>query len=438
MRRRLLLGVLAAGYSKAIVAVMQLLMVPALALNWGLPLYGQWLMLTSIQIFLGGSDFGFSTTAGIRLIGEVARGETAEAAVTYRSARQMVVLLTAAMAVVVTGAVLAVPDRVLAVHDAMAADEARLVLALLCGYALLTLHGPLFGAVVRSVGRTAQAIAFEATIQLCEWTAVLVVALTSGAPREAALAYLSIRACGVVAWFWYARHVAPWMRAPAQASPQRIRQMWRPALAAMALPLSQAAYLQGAALAAGAAAGAAAVPIYTSLRTLSRIGLQAVAVVAIPLMPEYTAAHARGDTRRTAAIAGGLAIASLAAGVGYALVIGFFGAPLLALWTGGSIAPPQAMITLTAIGLAIGLLWVPLSDLLLAINRHESFAYWYGLCAVLAIALNFALVRRIGITGAAAANLVLEIAMLGAVARGLLRYGGSITLAPSAFARLNR
>lgn len=73
--RRVFLGVLSVGYSKIVVAFMQLAMVPVLATTWGLDTYGQWLMLTTVPIFLGASDFGFGTAAGNRLTAEVAKAQ---------------------------------------------------------------------------------------------------------------------------------------------------------------------------------------------------------------------------------------------------------------------------------------------------------------------------------------------------------------------------
>lgn len=424
----MLLGVLASGYGKLSGAVIQLLLVPVLTLAWGLPLYGQWLLLSSIPVFLGASDFGFSTAAGIRIIGEVARGEHDEALLTYVSARALVLRLSIGAFLVALGVTLVLPERMLSVSRGMSAGQARVVLVLLCAYGMLALQSALFNAVSRSMGKTAPAILLDSMIFLVEGFAVMATAAAGGRPIHAALAYVVVRALGVMLAFGYARRVAPWMRAPARRSGARVRELWRPAVAAMVLPLAQAAYLQGSALAVGAAIGAPAVPIYTSLRTLSRIGLQLLAVLFLPLMPEYTATHARGDTRGTAIIAGGLMIANLVVGVAYALIIGFFGMPLLALWTHGMIQPPQAMITLTAIGLTMSVMWNPLSSLLLAINRHETISYVLAALAPMTIALTYVLMRRYGLTGSAAANLLMETGMLVTVVIALRRHGGRIAI----------
>ncbi len=428
MIRRVLLGVAAMFYAKAITSAAQLFLVPALALSWGLPLYGQWLMLSAIPSFLSASDLGFGTTATMRLIAEVARGDIDEAQLTYRAARTIVMILSAIVLAIAIPIILILPGPWLAVRGGLGSDEARLVLGILCVYGLLGLQGQLFGAVARATGRIAQAITIESTITLVEAVAVAVVALTRGGPLAAAATWLIVRGIGVASLYGLSRRVAPWRTPSSKPVGHRIRQMWRPAIAATLIPVSQALYLQGSAIAVGFAAGAASVPIVTSLRTLSRIALQGIAIIAVPLMPEFASALVRSDTRRASMIMNGLAAIGIFAGGGYALVLALAGKPLLALWTGGSVAAPQTMITLTAIGLAASVVWNPLSDLLLSVNRHESFTIAYGVCAVLTVALTVPLVHVLGVTGAAAANLLLEVVMSVVVVRALVAVAGPIRI----------
>jgi O-antigen/teichoic acid export membrane protein len=436
MIRRVLLGIAAMFYSRVSISAAQLFLVPTLALSWGLPRYGQWLMLSTIPTFLAASDLGFGVTATMRLIAEVARGDIDEARLTYRAARTIVMILSAVVLTLAAPIVLALPASWLAVHNAMGSEDARFVIGLLCLYGLVGLQGQLFMAVARATGRIAQAIMIETTVGLAEALAVGVTALAKGSPVMAAAGLLVVRAISVAAMYVLSRRAAPWRRGPSQKVGHRLRQMWRPAMAATLIPVSQALYLQGSAIAVGFAGGAAIVPIVTSLRTLSRIALQAIAIVAVPLMPEFAAMYVRSDRQRASLIVSGLIAISVIAGGGYALVLGFAGKPLIALWTGGSFVPPQAMVTLTAIGLAASVVWNPLSDLLLSINRHESFSIAYCICALLTAALTVPLVHALGVTGAAAANLLLESVMAFVVVRALVAVTGPIQMSVDTLAHV--
>jgi len=183
----------------------------------------------------------------------------------------------------------------------------------------------------------------------------------------------------------------------------------------MMLPFAQAGYLQGTALAVGAAAGAAAVPILVSLRTLSRVALQLIYTVNVPVLPEFTAEHARGNAPWLNKVVGALTTLNALIGAVAGFLLAIAGSTILDWWTKGAIAAPQAMIYLTATALLAGAVWNPLSYFLLAVNRHEKFALVFGIAACTAVILSYALVRHWGVTGTAAANLVLDLAMLGFV-----------------------
>lgn len=430
-RRRILLGVAAMGYAKLVVAVIQLVMVPALAHAWGLALYGQWLMLSAIPVFLGASDFGFGTAAGNRLIGEVARGEFDEARRTLQSAQAVIVGCSVTMLALALALCWGLPDGALAARGGLDAAQARVVLAVLCLYALVSLQQSLFQGCLQASGRYALSTTVDSTGQLVEGLAVIVVAWCGGEPLQAAIAYVSVRAVSVVLLAMLALHHAGWAQLGlGEVRRERMNSLFRPALAAMMLPLAQAGYIQGTSLAVGAAAGPATLPVYASLRTLSRVAIQVLYMVNLPILPDFTAAFARGQSAWASRMVGGVATFCLIVGVVSALVLAVLGQPLLLLWTHGAIHAPQAMIVVTALALAAGALWNPLSNLLLAVNRHESFSYVYMGCALTSVALTYGLVRRFGVTGAALANLVLDVAMLARVLATLRRVFGPFPVGP--------
>ncbi|MGN6497095.1 MAG: lipopolysaccharide biosynthesis protein [Tsuneonella sp.] len=433
MRRSYVRGIAAMGYAKVVVALVQLAIIPVLAVHWGLALYGQWLMIVTVPQFLAASDFGFGTVAANRIIGEVARGAPDEAQVTFSTALRMILLLTAGMAALVAVVVVLLPGSLLAVRGAMVADSTRLVLLLMMAYGLVAMQDYLFSGVLRAQDRQALSLVLRASTFLIEGVAALLVVLLGGGPLAAAVCYLGFRLVGVAVLVMVTKRLTPWLRLGLRGSDkERLRELWRPALAAMMLPLSSATYLQGSALAIGAAAGPAAVPLYTSLRTASRVAMQLTNMIVVPLMPEITAAYARHDGRRLARLGGLLMTANwlIAPALGGIIVVA--GAPLLHIWTKGAIQPPQSMVTLVGGGRVFGILWNALSSMLLAINRHEAFSYALAAAALISVGVTYALVRQYGITGAAAAGLALDGFMFAVVAVSLRRQIGRLEFSRAA------
>lgn len=413
MRRRLAWGIASMAYGKSVTALTQLAMVPVLATAWGVELFGHWLLLSTIPAFLVASDFGFGTAAGNRLIGEVANGGTEEALTTFQSALLTILGCSMLVALIAFGLAASLPGSVLGSTVVIDGEDSRRIVLVLIAYGLVGLQGSLFASVLRAHGAFARSTSFEATVQLGEGLAVILVAVAGMSPMIAALALLAVRAVGVLGHFLLALYHAPWLRIGFKAAnPTRAREMLSPAIAAMMLPLSNAAYLQGTALAVGAAAGAAAVPIYTTLRTLSRVVLQLLMTVNLPILPEFTAQFAKGNRDWVRRAAGGIGSLNALIGLIGALGLGLFGDWLLEHWTRGTIAAPPAMIWLTAAAIAASTTWNPLSNLLLAVNRHQRFTYWYMAASIVAIGLTYLAVRRFGVTGAALVNLGLDLLML--------------------------
>jgi O-antigen/teichoic acid export membrane protein len=435
--RRVFRGLLSMGYTSAVVIVVQLATVPVLANSWGLPLYGQWLLLVTVPSFLAAGDFGFGTAAGNRLIGEVARGEVDAARSTFESALALVLGFSAAIVGIVLAVAALLPGRVLAVSGGMDSSVARTVLIVLSLYGIVSIQAVLFIAVMRAYGAFALSATFQATVQLAEGLAVIAVALSGGSPLYAALAYLIVRSVGVAGQVLLAKRRAAWLVLGfAEATRARMSELSRPALAAMLMPLSRSGFLQGSAIAVGAAVGAAAVPVFTSLRTLARVGLFFIYAVNKPILPEFTSEFSRGNVPWVKKITGAIITFNTLVGIVAALVLASFGDVLLAWWTKGAISAPQAMIYLTAAALLAGAVWEPTSLLLLSVNRHEGFTYVFAFGSGLAVALCYVFARHWGVSGAAAASLLFEIFMLGCVLLPLRRLAGPFPLGPSVFRAL--
>ncbi len=431
-RRRVTRGLLSMGYTSAVVVVVQLATVPVLANIWGLPLYGQWLLMVTVPSFLAAGDFGFGAAAGNRLIGEVARGELGAARTTFESALALILVCSAATFALVLAVSAILPDRFLAVSGGMDSAAARPVLIVLSLYGIVSIQATLFIAVMRAHGAFALSATFQATVVLVEGLAVIAVALSGGSPLHAAFAYLVVRALGICGHVLLARFQADWFRLRfAEATRARVSELFRPALAAMLMPLSRSGFLQGSAIAVGAAAGAAAVPVFTSLRTLARVGLSVIFAVNKPILPEFTSEFARENMAWVKKIMGFIITFNALVGVAAAVTLATLGNSVLTWWTRGAIAAPQTMIYLTAAALVVGAIWEPASVLLLSVNRHEGFTYAFAVGSGIAVAISYLFTRQWGVTGAAAATLLFECSML-CVLFPLRRLAGSFPVGPSA------
>lgn len=438
--RRVSLGVGANIYDKLVIAAAQLAMVPVLATRWGLELYGAWLLLATVPSFLAMSDLGFATAAGTRMTMAVAREDRDEAVRLFHSAWAMVLASTAAAGVLALAAVLLVPSGMLPDGRGFPAEEARLTLAILVGYALLALQASIFGAGFRCAGHYALGAFWSANTVLFESLAAIAVALSGGGPQQVAVALLISRGVALALQGLTLRARVPWLRIGlSRASRDEVRALVRPALAVMALPAGQASFLQGTVLALGAAAGAAAVPAFVAARTLSRIGLQVTQLVVHALMPEYSAAVARGDRRSQAVMLLATLGSAAAVLVPFALILALAGPTIVEAWTAGVVRPDAALMLVMALTVVLGGFWNPLSNLILAMNRQAGFSYPFLALALLTAPVSYFLALSLGETGPAVAIAAMDLLMCGLIIRlGRRLFVGRQELAAAARAILTR
>lgn len=418
MIRRVAAGIGMTAFDKLVVAGTQLALVPILATHWGLPLYGQWLLLATLPQFLSMSDFGFATTAGTRMTMAAARGEREEAVRICQSVWRAILVSGAAMVGLALAVAWLLPDRVFGIAPGAPVGELRLTLAILALYGVAAVQGSIFFAGFRAAQLFPIGAFWNALVLLIENAALVVTVLLGGGIVAAATAWLIGRLLGLLGQNLLLRRRVPWLTIGfARGSWAEARRLMAPAGAVMLLPIAQALVLQGTALVVGAAVGQAAVPAFVAARTLSRVGMQLCWVVSTPLMPEFSSAAARGDRERMAAILAATLLVSGLLVVPYAVGFMILGKSVIALWTHGTIVAPAMLVAVMGLPILFGGIWYPMSNLVLACNRHAGYTTWYLALAIVCLPVAYLLAVPFGTIGVAAVMAALDLAMLVVVAR---------------------
>jgi len=410
--RRLSLGVLANAYDKLVIAGIQLLLVPVLALHWGIEVYGTWVLLSTIPSFLSASDLGFATAAGTRMTMLASRGENEEVVRVFQSAWVVVLVSSAIVTIVALAAVWLSPAELYPVTVAISPSEMRWALSLLVIYGILCLQGSIFVAGFRCSGFFAVGAFLVANTVLFENLSVVALVIFGFGPVDAAVALVLCRCLALVVQNVVLRVKVPWLKIGfSEVNRAEVRGLWGPAIALLAFPIGQASYLQGTALALGAASSTAIVPLFTATRTLSRVGLQLAQLLTHATMPEFSAAVARKDDKARVAMVGMVLITALLIVVPFSIVLSVFGPEIVAAWTRGVIRPPHDLALVMGATVLLGGFWNPLASLIIATNRHASFAYPFLVFAVATIPLSYVASLWLGATGAGLSILALDICM---------------------------
>jgi O-antigen/teichoic acid export membrane protein len=397
----------AQAYGQIVTIAVQLALVPLLLHAWGTQLYGSWLLLSAIPFYLTFSDFGFTFVAKNEMVMAVAAGRRDAALRTFQSIFALLLVAMPLLMLASAGILWAVDVPALLSIDAVGGDAARLVLLLLIGNVLLYQLYLLVCAGIRAENRPASEAMWAATARLGEGVAVALAALGGGGVVAAAAAMVASRLLFLLAGYRWLRRLSGWLAfGLAQADRAELRRLRGPALAYMAMPIAQALLIQGPVLIVGGALGAVTVVVFSTSRTVARLGTAAINMINNSVVSEYSAlAGARDDAgfaRLFRLQIGATALVTL----GYAIVV-LVAAPLvLPLLTHDAVRVVQPFFLLVVIGVAAEMLWSALFTRIAAVNRHRGITLGFVAVAAAALGLCHVLVGGFGLTGAAVALLL--------------------------------
>lgn len=395
MWRRIIQGLAAGAYAQLVTAIIQLAGVPILLHAWGTQLYGEWLILFAIPSYLAMSDFGFAQSAANDMSAHLARNDTDRALAVFQSLSMLLGTVIIGCVILSTTVVWLLPT-VRSFHFTLLDEHAiRWILWLLAGEVAIGLVDGVNHAGFRSHGDYGFHATLTATVLLLQYVAVWAMALLGQGAIAAACAFLLTRVVAApvtVALLLY-RH--PSLRLGFQhAQVAELRRLAKPAIANLAIPLATGLNIQGMVLIIGAALGPVAVVVFSTLRTLSRVTLQAVQRVAYSFEPELAAAWGSGNRALLSRLYQhsqriGLWLALLAV-----VVLWEIGPWLLRIWTHDRIAMDPLLFGCLLASALASAFWYAALILIRAGNAHLRASMWYVFSNAVAVLLAAALLHR--------------------------------------------
>lgn len=297
-RTRLAQGTAAGFYGLGVQLLVQLISVPVLVHSWGVAGYGAWVMLFAVPSLLAMADLGLTTAGANAMTEAVATGDRARAARIHMALRMITALTGLVLLTLAAAFIYAVNPAALDFGAAMPRDIAAPTAMLLCLYGFLALINGVTLAGFRAADAFASSGMLYQTVVLVEAAVALAIAFAGGSPAEVALAYLLVRLAGTVVLSLVLHRMAPWLRSSWAVDWHEVKELLRPALAALVLPGTHAVAIQGSVVAIGAIGGPAAIPAFSVVRTLSRTALQFAFRFNVASMPRYTVFIAQENRER--------------------------------------------------------------------------------------------------------------------------------------------
>jgi O-antigen/teichoic acid export membrane protein len=399
-------------YSQLVTVAVQLVQVPLLLSAWGPSRYGGWLILYALPGYLTLTDFGFTFIAKNNMVMAAAANDRDAVLGVYHSVFALLLIIAAVFAGLTGLAVVETPLRSIADLGPISESAAKLVLATLIANVLVNQFFLLFCAVVRASGRPAAEVCWGATGRLLESVAVMTVAWVGAGVVPAAAAGLAVRVTYLVA-IW------AWLRVVASDLPLGLRRARLGEISAMVLPslsysmlgLAQALAIQGPVIILGAVASAGETAVFSTMRTLARLGTSAANLVNYSFSPEYSRLYGLGrlgDFARLERLHTTIGAAGTAL---YAVALWRLGPWIVTAWTHGAVSATEPLLSWLILSVAAEMLWTSRFSPLAATNRHVRLSNAFVVLTVICAPIACFCGVRWGAAGVAAALLALNVIM---------------------------
>lgn len=403
--RYILSGAAANLYGQAVTIGTQLVSVPILIAAWGLQGFGLWTILVTVPALLLAMDFGYSAAAAGMMSKAIANGDEADALVSLQSAFAVISAISACL---IGGAALLfwhAQSSLFEARSGMTAAEVRELVQTIPAmivYVAIGLHSGLVNAVYRVNNQYPLGIMIYETARLIEQVLVMAIALFGGGLGQAAMGLIATRLLFTMLSGVVMLRVTPWVEVSfALVSASRLREMLKPALAAMFIPLCVLGGIQGATLVVGLLLAPAAAGSFATIRVLFRMVIQVVGTLTRASVPEFALTFGRDDMearRRIARFTFSILFVGASCG---ALGVLIAGASFVRFWTHGKVDLPFVFYAIMVVHAFTGCVWNGLSNLITGLNRHSQYVSHLVAWNLIGVMMLFVAVPHFGLAGAA-------------------------------------
>lgn len=409
---RLLRGIGASALVPVVTAAIQLGSVPLLLHSWGPVKYGDWLLISAIPTYLTFSDLGFGSSSGSDMTMRVAGCDRQGAMATFQSSWVLMSGVSSVVLAIAAVIVWWVPWQPMLHLGGVTSQQAACIVLALAGWILAVQQWSILESGYRCDGHFALGNLCSAILRLLEAIAGTIIGIVSGSLLLVALSYLGLRLFGLVCFGSLLKRVTPWLHLGLKhASVSTIRRMLGPSFGFIAMPLGNAASIQGFLLVVGIALGPMAVTAFSTARTLTRTGVQIISALANGIWPELSSAFGSGNLPLARKLHRYAYQASLILAICCAAALWLIGPMFYHAWVSKAVALDLSCFHVLLLVSITTSLWFPSAIVQMSANRHSRLALTYLVATVASSVLGYVLTRKLGLLGAAVALLLIEIVM---------------------------
>lgn len=412
LNKKLLHNLGANTYGQLITVAIQLVNVPLFLHYWNVAIYGEWLILSAIPSYLNLSDIGFASVAANDMTMRMGRDDRKGTLEVYQSIWLLISITSIIICSIAVFLVWTFPlTQIFSLH-ALQEDQVAPAIFMLLLQVIIGLQGGVLSAGFRSTGHYAYGIMINNTSRLLEWALVALTLAKGGGVVHVAAAILIGKVVGTIILWRCLHRQSSWLVLGYSAGKLKtIQQLFKPAIAFMAFPLGLALNIQGMVLIVGAFIGPAAVVIFTTYRTMTRVLVQMATLLNQAIWPEISAAYGKGSINIVQKIHQHSSSITFWIGLVGVVSIAASGDFIIDIWTHQAFRPNHILLLLLLTTSFINILWQTSWVVLMATNCHQRISIAFIISSTAGLAMSVLLSPYLDINGVALSLMITELPM---------------------------
>jgi len=413
LRKRLAQNLGANIYFQFVNVVVQLGSVPLFLSFWSKDLYGIWILISQIPDCLAIGEAGFATSSANEISMAMAQGDRARALRSLHTTWGFLVVIGAIISALGILLFLFLPWKIWVKPSEVGIDEIRWTVLLFIFYTIAGILTQIFRGMYRADHKNARFTFITTSGKLGEMIAMGVAVVSVRSMVWAVGMMFIVRLASFAFLYLDARKFSTELPLGLSAFELAdLKKSWRPSVMFMAGTLARAIYIQGLTLLVGASLGVAAVVVFNTNRTISRVIVQFVGMIQLSIWPEFSHLVGIGDFARARRLNG---LSFEASWVGSVILAGmlFCAAPwILPIWTHGALEFDPRLTLIFLASAVLNGLWTVMAGLLMGTNQHEGLTIRYLIATTAGFMLAAVIVQPLGVYGVGLAMVICELLLV--------------------------
>ena len=422
--KRLFENLGANALGKVIQIVNQLIWVPVFLSYWGVELYGEWLILSTIPAYLTLSDLGFGHAAANEMAIKDSQGLRHNALKVFQATALLIVILFFSITIL-GGIILSIiPFEQWLGFVQLSRQEAILTIIYLFLKIAVSQQFTLLLSGFRCEGRYSLATMINNVLLFSQFISVTAALIAGAGPWQVALVDFSVSISIFLLIRRFLWKQFPWIR---YGLPRQLKTILKPilapALAFLVYPFTQLIVIQGTTLLTGVLLDSTTVVLYTTVRTLTNVALRLLEIMTISVWPEISIAFGEKKFDKICQLHRLGAQITLWLSVFGFTSLAFVGKFIHTHWTGNQLKWDQTFFLLMVLSAFVESLQIFSKVIPVATNQHVQIAQRLFLNALISLPILWGFIQVIGFYGIPymllVHNILLSMIVLGFVIRFL-------------------